>query len=174
LETLLTGAIHLDGLADTADGLGAPRERALDVMREPAVGAFGVCAIGLALLAKTAALAAVVAGPDAFLAVTVAYAVGRGAPCALALALPYARREGPGGVLSARAARPWLLVGLALAALLALVLGLRGVALLAGGAAGAALAVFPAIRLRGVTGDVLGAAAELATIGALVAAAATR
>ena len=50
-EALVTGAIHLDALADAADGLGAPtRERALEIMREPTIGAFGAAALGLVLL----------------------------------------------------------------------------------------------------------------------------
>jgi adenosylcobinamide-GDP ribazoletransferase len=95
-EALLTGAIHLDALADSADGLGAAsRERALEVMREPAIGSFGTAALVLDLLVKTAALAAVAAGPRAVLAVAAAYALGRTAPLAVGWALPYARRATP-------------------------------------------------------------------------------
>src|SRR5581483_6204617 len=56
---LLTGALHLDGLADTADSLGAhTRERALEIMRDHAIGAYGAAAVALDLLVKAAALAA--------------------------------------------------------------------------------------------------------------------
>ena len=108
-EALVTGAIHLDALADTADGLGAPtRERALEVMREPAIGSFGATALGLDLLVKTAALAALLDGPDPVLAATAAFALGRAAPLAVSWALPYARAGGgldrPGGPGPA----PWL------------------------------------------------------------------
>ncbi len=178
VEALLTGAIHLDGLADSADGLGAPgRERALEVMREPAVGSFGVVALVLDLVAKTAALAAVAAGPRAVLAAAAAYALGRTAPLVLGWALPYARPGGGSGAALtgsagevSRALGVGLGIGLAVAAL-----GLRGL-VLAGSAGVAALAVGLVARRRlgGVTGDVLGAAAELATTAALVAAAATR
>ena len=56
---LLTGAFHEDGLADVADGLGGSldRERALIIMKDSRVGAFGAIAVGLALLAKVALLA---------------------------------------------------------------------------------------------------------------------
>ena len=56
---LLTGGFHEDGLADVADGLGsgAPRERALDIMKDSRIGAFGAMALVLALLAKVALLA---------------------------------------------------------------------------------------------------------------------
>lgn len=177
-ETLLTGAIHLDALADSADGLGAAgRERALEIMREPAIGSFGTAALVLDLLVKTTALAAVAAGPRAVLAVAAAYALGRTAPLAVGWALPYARPEGGSGEALAgstgevsRALGVGLGIGLAVAAL-----GLRGI-VLAGAAAVAALVVGLVARRRlgGVTGDVLGAAAELATTAALVAAAATR
>ena len=178
VEALVTGAIHLDALADTADGLGAPtRERALEVMRDPAIGSFGATALGLDLLVKTAALAALLDGPDSVLAAVAAFALGRAAPLALSWALPYARAGGGVGASLAGAERaPWLAAGLALGIGIAVgVVGLRGL-WLAVGAAGAVLVVGLVARQRvgGVTGDVLGAAVEFATTLALVAAAATR
>jgi adenosylcobinamide-GDP ribazoletransferase len=105
LEALVTGGIHLDAVADSADGLGAAtRQRALEIMREPTIGAFGATALLLDLLVKTAALAAVVSGPRALLAVAAAYALGRTAPLALGWALPYARAEAAAAPRS-RAAR---------------------------------------------------------------------
>jgi adenosylcobinamide-GDP ribazoletransferase len=178
LEAALTGAIHLDALADSADGLGAgSRERALEIMREPTIGAFGATALLLDLVVKTAALAAVAAGPRAILAAAAAYALGRTAPPALGWVLPYARPEaGSGSILTggagevSRALGVGLGVGLAVAAL-----GLRGIVLVGAAALGAAaVGLVARQRLGGVTGDVLGAAAELATTLALVAAVATR
>jgi adenosylcobinamide-GDP ribazoletransferase len=178
LEVLLTGAIHLDALADTADGLGAgTRERALDVMRDPAVGSFGATALVLDLLVKVAALGAVAADSRAVLAVVAAFALGRAAPLALALALPYARPgSGSGLVLTERAARAALVVGILLAVGIAVTaLGLRGLALVAGAAlACLVVGLVAKRRLGGVTGDVLGASAELATTAALVAAVVVR
>jgi adenosylcobinamide-GDP ribazoletransferase len=174
-EALLTGAIHLDALADTADALGAPtRERALEVMREPAIGSFGATALGLDLLVKTAALVAVVGGPDPVLAALGAFALGRAAPLALSRALPYAR---PGGGTGASlAGARWLWAGLVLGVGIAVAsLGLRALWLVAGAAVAAMLVGLVARRrFGGVTGDVLGATVELATVFALVAAAATR
>src|SRR5262245_47080258 len=178
VEAILTGAIHLDALADSADGLGAgSRERALEIMREPAIGAFGATALLLDLAAKTAALAAAASGPRAVLAIAAAYALGRTAPLALGWALPYARPEdGSGSVLTggagevSRAVGVGLGIGLAFAAL-----GLRGIALIAAAALGAAVVgLIARQRLGGVTGDVLGASAELSTTLALVAAVASR
>jgi adenosylcobinamide-GDP ribazoletransferase len=178
LEALVTGAIHLDAVADSADGLGADsRERALEIMREPSLGAYGVAALVLNVVIKIAALAAVTAGPDVVLAVVAAYALGRTAPLVLGWALPYARNSGGSGAALAgssgevsRALGVGLGLGLAIAAL-----GLRGIVV--AGAASAAAAVVGLIawrRLGGVTGDVLGASTELATTLALVAAVATR
>lgn len=178
VEALLTGAIHFDAVADGADALGAPtRERALQIMREPAIGAFGATALVLDVAVKVAALAAVATGPDALLVVAAAYALGRTAPLVLGWALPYARPEGGSGAVFtggagaiSRALGAGLGVGLTVA-----VLGSRGIVLV--GAAALALTVIGFVaqrRLGGVTGDVLGTATELATTVALVAAVATR
>jgi adenosylcobinamide-GDP ribazoletransferase len=177
-EALVTGAIHLDALADTADGLGAPtKERALEVMREPAIGSFGATALGLDLLVKTAALAALLDGPDPVLAALAAFALGRAAPLALSWALPYARPGGGTGASLAGPGRaPWLAAGLVVGIGIAVgALGLRGLWLVAGAVAAVVLVGLVARRrFGGVTGDVLGAAVELATVLALVAAAASR
>jgi adenosylcobinamide-GDP ribazoletransferase len=177
LEAILTGAIHLDALADTADGLGAAtRERALEVMREPTIGAFGALALVLDLLLKTAALSTVATGPRSVGAAAAAFAVGRAAPLALAWALPYGRPAGGSGAALTDAGWPVHAGGLALGVGGAVgLLGVRGLALV--GAAGLVVGIVWWIarrRLGGVTGDVLGAAVELATTAALAAAAATR
>ena len=174
LEALLTGAIHLDGLADTADGLGArTRDGALAAMREPAIGAYGAVVLGLDLLVKTAAVAAVAAGPEPVLALAAAFALGRAAPLVLASAFPYAREDE--GIGRALAGRPVLAAGVLLGLALAVVLlGARGLWLAGGAALAVAALALVARRLGGVTGDVLGASAELGTTFALVAAAGTR
>jgi adenosylcobinamide-GDP ribazoletransferase len=178
VEALLTGAIHFDAVADSADALGAPSpERALEIMREPAIGAFGATALLLDVAVKVAALAAVATGPDAVLAVAAAYGLGRTAPLVLGWALPYARAEGGSGSLFtggtgevSRALGAGIGVGLAVA-----LLGSRGLVLVGAVALTLAVVGFAAQRrLGGVTGDVLGAATELATTAALVAAVATR
>jgi adenosylcobinamide-GDP ribazoletransferase len=176
-ETLVTGGIHLDALADASDGLGArTRERALEIMGEGPVGAFGATSLIVGLLLKTGAIAVLLAAEDTVVVVAVAMALGRAAPLVLASALPYARSgEGSGRILTDRMS-PWSLGGgLALAlALAAALLGLRAVALLAGAAAATLLvAVTARRRFGGVTGDVLGAGIELATTGSLLAAVAT-
>ncbi|MFG2636605.1 adenosylcobinamide-GDP ribazoletransferase [Streptomyces sp. NPDC048362] len=178
----LTRGLHLDGLADTADGLGSgkPAEDALRIMKQSDIGPFGVLTLVLVLLAQVAvlarlydgswargALAAVVSAAAARLALTLAARTG----------VPAARPEGLGQAVAG-------VVPKAPAAAVA-----TGV-LVAAGAAGAclgrydgvrtALAVVAAVvvaelllrhcvrRLGGVTGDVFGAVAETAATTALV------
>ena len=171
LAALLTGAMHLDALADTVDGLGgATRERALEIMRDHNVGAFGAVALSIVCLVDAATLGALAVGGDALLAGAVAGGLGRAAMLPLARALPYARTgPGQGAVLDRMR---WLgaLVGVGLAVLLALAAGQEGIAALAASAVLAtALLVFFRSWLGGVTGDTLGATAKLCETAALVA-----
>jgi adenosylcobinamide-GDP ribazoletransferase len=176
-EALLTGGIHLDALADASDGLGASnRARALEIMREGPIGAFGTVALVLDLLLKIGAIAALLDDGRAIAMIAAAAALGRAAPLGLAWALPYARSgDGSGRILTDRAARWNLAAGLLLAIVLATaLLGVRSLALLAGAALPTvAMAAIATRRLGGATGDVLGAAVELATTGALLGAVAT-
>jgi adenosylcobinamide-GDP ribazoletransferase len=175
LEAVLTGAIHLDALADAADGLGAAsRERALEAMRDPTIGAFGALALVLDTLLKVGAIAMLVAG-DALLPVVAAFALGRAAPLGLGLALPYARAgSGSGRALTDGPIWPRA-GGVVLAgAIAAAALGWDAL-VVAGAAVGLTLAIGVTARSRlgGVTGDVLGAATELVTTAGLLTAAAT-
>lgn len=163
LWAALTGALHLDGLADCGDGLLPPvsRKRRLEIMRDPRVGAFGVTALVLVLLLKTAALASLaVTWPALLLAPLWARWL-----ILVAARRPSARPEGIGASLG-----PVLDVRrLALAALLPLALT-GGVGMwhapviaAAGGAVLAALGVLwlAQRQLGGVTGDVFGAVVEV-------------
>jgi len=168
--TALTGVLHLDALADAADALGATtRERALEIMRDHAVGAYGTTALVLGLAAKIAALSALAAHGHALRYAVCAAAVARVVAVVLSALLPYARAGAGTGRALAGAGRTRPLVALALAA--GVCAWLHALPLLAVGA-GVALAVGAAARrwLGGVTGDVLGAGAELTEIAALVAA----
>jgi adenosylcobinamide-GDP ribazoletransferase len=176
-QTLATGALHLDALADTADGLGAgDRERALEVMRDPRLGSFGVSAVALDLLIKAAALAALARASRAAGGAAAAGALSRAVPVALAAVLPYARAEaGTGSALGETT------TGRAVgAALLAAGLGVAGagrdgfvLVAVASGLAAACARVYDR-WLGGVTGDALGAAIELTETAVLVAAVALR
>ena len=167
---VLTGALHLDALADTADALaGRTRERALEIMRDHAVGAYGAVALVLDLGLKAAALAALATRHDALRAAVSAVAAARAVPVVLSVALPYARPSaGTGRVLGGTG---WRRAAVAVATAVVLCVLLHAALLLAI-VAGVAIAsgVVAHRWLGGVTGDVLGAAAELAETGALIAA----
>ena len=171
LDAALTGMLHLDGLADCADGLLAPmdRDRRLAVMATPGVGAFAVVVVGLTFACQVGALSAL--SPSTFLLVGL-WAVGRGAMAATAATLPYAR---PGGLATAFSSRRANGIGAAFgigtgAVALALA-GRVGLAALAGAGLGAmAVVVVARRRLGGYTGDVLGAVVVLAETAGLVAA----
>ncbi|MFF9276141.1 adenosylcobinamide-GDP ribazoletransferase [Streptomyces griseosporeus] len=183
VPAVLTRGLHLDGLADTADGLGSnkPAEDALTIMKQSDIGPFGVITLVLVLAAQVAALAeayggswargalaAVVAGTAARLALTLAARTG----------VPAARPEGLGaavaGVVPVGAAAGAVLGVTALAAVCAAALGAydavrAAVAVLAALAAAELLLRHCLRRFGGVTGDVFGALAETAaTTGLLI------
>ena len=172
VAALLTGALHLDALADAADALGAKsREHALEIMRDHAIGAFGATALVVVCLLDAALLGALAETGDA------AARGARGGRCRaaprcspLAFALPYARPGGGQGRVVEGLGAVTVAIGILLAVALALPAGVAGL-LAVGAAALAALVVtlLAARRFGGVTGDVLGAIAKLAETAALVA-----
>lgn len=168
----LSGALHLDGLADAADGLlgGSTRERRLEIMRDPRVGSFGVAAIALVLLGDVAALA----GLDrwrALPALLAAGALSRLGMLGMVLALPYARgRGGLGALVQGGGRLPALAVAVPVAALPVALDWRHG--LLAAALAGAVAVGIGALaraRIGGATGDVYGAVTEVGQLAALVA-----
>ncbi|WP_300014013.1 adenosylcobinamide-GDP ribazoletransferase [Pseudonocardia sp.] len=183
-----TRGMHVDGLADTADGLGCygPPERALAVMRDGGAGPFAVVALVVALGTQAAALAALAASPlagsplaaapSAVLAVALAAATGRagfGWVCRRGI-----RAARPGGLgATVAGSQPWWVPGAWWAALAGAGFALAGprgaVAVALGALLVAGLSWHTARRFDGMTGDVLGAASELATTAALVALATT-
>jgi adenosylcobinamide-GDP ribazoletransferase len=170
LLTALTGAMHLDALADTADALGGrSRDDSLRIMRDHAIGAFGATALMLALLLKVAVIAALIESGDAMIALVVAGACSRAVILPLAVALPYARADERGVNLPERigaaGAGSGVAVAIALAVLAAGALGL--VAFVAALALAALAGVFYAHWLHGVTGDALGSVVELSELAAL-------
>lgn len=92
LWVLLYGAIHLDGFADTVDGLFAPKERALDVMKDPNIGAMGAIFTGLFLLVKLSAFMQL-SDMTLFLLVPL---LGRFAAVLAIRVFEYVRKEGMG------------------------------------------------------------------------------
>jgi adenosylcobinamide-GDP ribazoletransferase len=185
---LVTRGLHLDGLADTADGLTASydRARALEVMRLGNVGPAGVATVVLVLMVQVTALAQALpaAGP---VAVLVAVIAGRLVlPLVCSRGVPAARQQGLGAAMAgsvprSAAAAAGLLTAAAGAGLTALAASsgvlwglLFGAAAVSGSAlVGGLLTVRAVRRFGGVTGDVLGACVEAGTAAALVVLAAT-
>jgi adenosylcobinamide-GDP ribazoletransferase len=172
LAAVLTGAMHLDALADTADAFGGrTRERSLEIMRDHAVGAFGAVALVLACLVDAATVGALGATGDAALVGLAAGAAGRAAILPLAFLLPYARPGGGQGRVLEGMGPGAVLVGVGLAIVLAVPAGLPGLAALGAGAVVSAILGLYWLRwLGGVTGDVLGATAKLVETATLVTA----
>jgi adenosylcobinamide-GDP ribazoletransferase len=165
-----TRAMHLDGLADTADGLGCygRAQRALDVMRDGSCGPFGVIALVLTLATQAAALGAL-AEAGRLIPVVLAVIAGRAAFswCARR-GVPAARPAGLGALVadSQPVAVPVAWWGILLAGGLLAVPGRRWQGTLAVALAAlavVALAAHTRRRFGGVTGDVLGATSELTT-----------
>jgi adenosylcobinamide-GDP ribazoletransferase len=170
IAVVLTGALHVDALADTADAAGAPtRERALEVMRDSRIGSFGAAAIVLDLLLKVAAVAALLDRGGVLGSFIAAGALSRATGPVLAAFLPYPRASGGvGSVLTGRVPGAAAAVGVVLAFAAAgadavwLILAAAAVALLLG--------LTYRVWLGGATGDCLGAATEVAeTVVLLVA-----
>ena len=159
-----TGALHLDGVADTADGMYGIRDRAsrLRIMKDSRVGAMGVVALLCLLLLKVVSLTAI--PPAVRWQVLIALpVVGRWMMVALAVLAPYARSEGGTGSVFVEAAgrRELLIATLFLAAVLLGLFQLWGLTLLAALIlAVISLERYFRVRLGGVTGDILGAACE--------------
>jgi adenosylcobinamide-GDP ribazoletransferase len=171
---ILTGAMHLDALADTADALGgATRERRLEVMRDHSVGSFGAIAIALAVVTQTALVSEPAARGDALPVWATAAAVARWSSLPLAALLPYVRREGQGLALAGSGPAS-AFAGLVVATGIALVaVGSHGLwALAAAAVTAVVLGAFFRAWLGGVTGDCLGATTLLAELAALAALAA--
>ncbi|HXV63058.1 MAG TPA: adenosylcobinamide-GDP ribazoletransferase [Vicinamibacteria bacterium] len=170
LSAWLTRAMHLDGLADFADGLagGRTREDVLEIMKDPRVGAFGAVAVALLLAVKVAAIESL---PDAR-ALIVAPALARWASVPVSMGLPYARRDGIGLALSVHVGSVELIGATLSCVCLSLVAPPRFVLYSAGAVVLASFFVLAIAwrRLGGITGDVLGANTELAETAALVAA----
>lgn len=173
-DLVITGLLHVDGLADSADGLIAPmdRERRLRVMTDPTTGAFGVAAVAIVLLLRAAALGS--RAVDVGLIVAV-WAASRSVMAFVATTRPYARPDGlASAFLGDRIAPISAVVGVLAAGVLAgLTDGVAGVAAVAGVLVGTGAVVALAHRrLGGFTGDVLGAAGVVGETVALVVAAA--
>jgi adenosylcobinamide-GDP ribazoletransferase len=169
----VTGAIHLDGLADMADGFGGGRTKddTLRIMRDPRVGSFGAVALIVVLALKIAALTALIERRIDPAALITAPALSRWTVVALGRWLPYARAEGGLGRAATQSDDVW---GLLIATIIAVAVsiaaaGIGALTLWAGTLAVAGYVGRAASRhIGGVTGDVFGASVELSETAVLI------
>jgi adenosylcobinamide-GDP ribazoletransferase len=179
LLAYLTRALHLDGLADTADSLGSGKsaDAALEIARRGDVGPFGVVTLVLVLLVQVTALAVATEAGWGAITVVIAVVTGRVAVVfACSRPIPAARPDGLGalvaGTVPRMAAIAWV-VAIVVASLAASIWSvgsywLPPLAVAVGLLVALALVARSVRRLGGITGDVLGAAVETATTAALL------
>lgn len=173
---LVTGCLHEDGLADTADGFGggATRERKLEIMHDSRTGVFGACAIALSVILRIAALASIADIAAAALALVALHVAARAAMPMTMRLVPPARGDG----LSAAAGRPPGTSAAVAASfgVVALSAGLGAeravVALLAVIVVAVIMAWLCRRQIGGQTGDTLGALEQLVEIAVLIVASA--
>ena len=172
---VVTGCLHEDGLADVADSFGAStRERKLEIMRDSKIGTYGVCALFMSLLLRSAALASIADPALAAPVLVAAHMAGRaGMPLFMRL-VPPARDDGLSvgvGTPPRASAIAAVLIGMvALGVGLGPAAGVGAIALMA--AAFASLAWLSVSQIGGQTGDVLGALEQIGEIVVLLVAAA--
>jgi adenosylcobinamide-GDP ribazoletransferase len=176
---LTTGALHEDGLADTADSVGGTtREKRLEIMRDSRIGSFGASALFLSLALRIGALTALamrIDGGAILAAILIVASLSRTAGLMPLVFLPPARLDGMSQAVGQPARKTFWQAG-GIAILLAVVLGAfsglpaAGIALmlLLSGLAGLALTRFAERHLGGQTGDIAGAAQQAAEVAALI------
>jgi adenosylcobinamide-GDP ribazoletransferase len=167
----LTGAIHLDGLADSADGLLARGDvaRRLEVMRDPRLGSYGVTAIVLVLVLEVAALSSM-SPARAIAALVIAGALSRLATLSVLVFTPYVRSTGLGvAAWDSKHRAIDLAVGAAGTAIVCLLDWRRAlIAVVLVSLTALMVVVLARRRIGGATGDVCGATAELCELATLV------
>jgi adenosylcobinamide-GDP ribazoletransferase len=164
----VTGCLHEDGLADTADGFGGgkTRENKLDIMRDSRIGSYGVCALALSILIRSSALASLADTGLVVAALIAAHAAARATLPVVMFFVPAARSDG----LSFAAGRPpgaGVAVGAALGIFVLLVAAGPGLAITTVIVLAIAVALLARLSLHqigGQTGDVLGAIEQVSEI----------
>lgn len=171
---VVTGALHEDGLADTADGFGGgnTRQQKLDIMRDSRTGAYGVCALVLSLLLRVAALASLADTHAVVWALVGSHSAARATMPVLMWLLPPARGDGlshdagrpPGESVAAAAAIAFVVLLFCLYPIRGVIAALLLVAVVA------LMAWLSMRQIDGQTGDVVGALEQVAEIVVLLVA----
>ena len=158
---ILTGGLHLDGLADCCDGLfvSAPMERRLQIMKDPHVGTFGVIGLLSVFFLKAAVLASLTSAESFGILLAASFARWCILPAGL---IPLARSTGMAADFAVGFRRPFLAWGAVIPVAVAVLLGIRGVLSILIGLAATVLVVWlTKARISGVTGDVFGMIVEI-------------
>lgn len=172
LQTLLTRGFHLDGIADAADGFGGgyTRERALEIMKDSRIGAFGTIALILTLLLKFTLLNALLK-KEMIAALFAAMVISRTAQVFQCVTLPYARANGTAATSVQNALPQHLGTALGTGIILLLFSGFKALPLMLIGLGSAWLwGRYCLKRVGGITGDLLGATSELTELAVLTGA----
>jgi adenosylcobinamide-GDP ribazoletransferase len=172
---VVTGGIHLDGLADTADALGAgrDRDRALDILRDSRVGTFGASAIFFDLTLKILALSTL-DGHRRYAALIIAPTLARFTMLMVGLGLPYLRESGAGSTILSGQDLRWRRRVALLFLIIACAIPFTPFPTASGLAVSVAMVIAFAMHLfyrrwlGGVTGDLIGACGELVEIAVLL------
>ncbi|QCO57662.1 adenosylcobinamide-GDP ribazoletransferase (plasmid) [Pseudorhodobacter turbinis] len=168
IQAMMTGALHEDGLADTADGLwgGWDKARRLLIMKDSHIGTYGVMALLVVGLVRWSALAGLI-GAEQFWVIVVVGAMSRAPMALLMAALPNARGSGLSQTVG-QVPRAAAGIGVLIATGFALTLGAAGLVGLFGiVVAVSGLAMMARAKIGGQTGDILGASQQLAEATAL-------
>ncbi len=175
---VVTGALHEDGLADTADAFGVRgvgRERTVEIMKDPRVGTYGAVALIVSIGLRASALASLSRGA-AFVALPAAHAIGRSSSLAATTFAPMSSSSTLGAAYARSMGR--LPSVLAAASALGIAVGTLGAwsigALALGIVTAVSIARAATRRIGGLTGDVLGAVEQITEAGVLVLAVAIR
>lgn len=167
----VSGALHEDGLADCADGLGGghSRERALEIMRDSRIGTFGTCALVGSLCARGAALATF-QPYDGLMILIVAHGLSRGLLPLVLVSGRYARTRGLASSVADGVTTFEAIISIAFSVLIAMLVGpVAGVAALAAAAVSSGIMLAILVRrLGGYTGDGLGAIQQVSEISVMV------
>lgn len=171
MHVLLTGAMHEDGLADSADGLwgGWERARRLEIMKDSHIGSYGVIALSLSLAARWLAVGMILQGPGWLAALIAVDVTSRAAMPALMAALPHARDTGLSHAQGRPGREPAAIAAVIAIVTLVLSTGASAYALiLVASLAALACYAIAKSKIGGQTGDILGATQQLTEIALLM------
>lgn len=168
---VMTGGLHLDGLADTSDALlsGKSREEMLCIMRDPHIGTMGVLSLVSVIILKIALLCSITA-PWKIPALISMCVLSRWAMSLSILLFPYARQEGKAMIfIEGKSLKSFVIATVITFAIVIIAMGLNGLAVFALAALGAyATGKMISSKLGGITGDVIGATDELVEVITLI------